>query len=243
MALEQDIAELVQASNNLTGVVDNKMQSIDARIASKEAEVDNYLASARGENAIYRQTKNQFGNLTGDSLDYFAKNGGITISVSHYRSIVSGTVWASRDAEEQEILTKMGRHGVQHFQPEIRVMKMAWSGYDSTKHSSYTMFPSPIGNNSTYCTVASYAKLLSGDIGGQWLQGVNNEWGLCGTHYAVQQGRYLHAHPYAYSPSGEVLFIWPAIVSGRVPLDRENPKWGYYPSLSGDNAFDVTAGA
>ncbi|MFC0119033.1 hypothetical protein ACFFK7_14070 [Pseudoalteromonas xiamenensis] len=40
MALEQDIANLIDASNNLTTIVDNKIQSIDARVIKQAQEVE-----------------------------------------------------------------------------------------------------------------------------------------------------------------------------------------------------------
>jgi len=46
MAIEQDIAELVQASNNLTGVVDGKIQDIDKKVASAESDYQAFKADA-----------------------------------------------------------------------------------------------------------------------------------------------------------------------------------------------------
>ncbi|WDE02074.1 hypothetical protein [Thalassomonas actiniarum] len=43
MALEQDIADLVQASNNLTGVVDNKIQLIDQKVAQAQTQFQQWL--------------------------------------------------------------------------------------------------------------------------------------------------------------------------------------------------------
>ncbi|PCK33129.1 hypothetical protein [Pseudoalteromonas piscicida] len=40
MALEQDIAKLIEASNDLTATVDNKIQDITAKLDAKRAEVD-----------------------------------------------------------------------------------------------------------------------------------------------------------------------------------------------------------
>lgn len=239
----QDTAALIESVNNMTATVAGKIGEIDQRVNQAESEFDTFMLSAREENAIYRQSRNQFGNLTGTALDYFARNGGFTIDVTLHRTINTGVSWADRDPEEQEILTAMGRAGAKHFQPAIRVMKMVWSGFDSAVHSRYTIYPSPIGSISTYVTTASYAKLMSGDIRDMWLQGVNDQWGLCGKHFAPAPGAYLHAHPAPYSASGEVLFIWPGITSGHVPLDRNNPKWGYYPSMYGENPFDASPGA
>jgi hypothetical protein len=181
--------------------------------------------------------------LTGDNLDFFAKNSDFDIRVSLYRTIVSGIDWVDRDAEEQEILAAMGRSGVKHFIPEIRVMKMVWSGYDSDHHSKHSLYPSQVISSSTSVTAGSYAKILSGDIRGHWLNGANNEWKCCGTYYGALPGYYLNIHPYVYTSSGEVLFIWPGAVSGRVSLDSENPKWGYFPSLYGDAPFDTKPGS
>ncbi|CAM3965945.1 hypothetical protein [Pseudoalteromonas byunsanensis] len=49
MALEQDIAKLIEASNDLTTVVDNKIVDIDAKVASKSAEVDSLIASTNNK--------------------------------------------------------------------------------------------------------------------------------------------------------------------------------------------------
>ena len=43
MALEQDIAELVQASNNLTGVVDNKIQVINQQVSEAQSQFQQWL--------------------------------------------------------------------------------------------------------------------------------------------------------------------------------------------------------
>ncbi|SGY86608.1 hypothetical protein [Moritella viscosa] len=47
MAIEQDIAELVQASNNLTGVVDGKIQDIDKKVSLAEKTIESYIAEAK----------------------------------------------------------------------------------------------------------------------------------------------------------------------------------------------------
>ncbi|USD30873.1 hypothetical protein J8Z24_18095 [Pseudoalteromonas sp. SCSIO 43201] len=239
----QEIGALIQSVNNMTGTVAGKMGQIDQRMDQAETEFDQFMVQARLENAIFRQSKNQYCNLTANSLDFFTKNSQYTIDVSLYRVINPGTPWSQRDSEEQEILTAMGMTGTQYFQPAIRVMRMAWSGYQSGIHSSYTMFPNPVGNASGMVTTASYAKLVSGSISEWWLYGVTTQWGLCGQHFSGQPGRYLHAHPRVGSDSGEVLFIWPAIVSGYVPLNKNSPKWGYWPSMYGENPYDAQPGS
>lgn len=244
--LQQAISASLQqteASKAVTSEVNQKMGQIDKEVAQAKAKIDSYVAGARGEYGITRQSKNQYGNLSGDMLAYFRKNPSYDIRVSLYKTIVTGVEWAERDAEEQEILTAMGLKGVKNFRPSIRVMKMVWSGFDSEKHSRYTIYPNPIMSTSTKVTVGSYAKLLSGDIRGSWLNKVDRDWGCCGTFSGPAPGAYMHAHPAPYSASGEVLFIWPGGVSGYVSLDRKNPKWGYFPSLYGDSPHDTKEGS
>ncbi|PSU88946.1 hypothetical protein C0W42_11470 [Photobacterium kishitanii] len=243
MSLEQQIGALVRASENLTGAVNSKIGEIDKEVDAATKKFDAFITQSRLENAIFRQSKNQYCNLTGANLDYFSKNSQFTIEVSLYREIITGTAWADRDTEEKEILKNMGMNGVQHFQPKIRVMKLIWSGYQADIHSSYTIYPNPLGNMTGCITVASYAKLISGSISDMWLNNVTNEWGLCGNVYRGGPGRYMHAHPRVNTVTGEVLFIWPAIVSGYVPLDRSAPKWGYWPSIYGESPYDVQPGS
>lgn len=238
-----DFQPLVESNRRLTETVENKMGEIDRRVENAEQEFEQFMVQARLENAIFRQSKNQFGNLTDTTLDYFQANSQYTIEVSLYREINSGVDWDSRDLEEQEIMKAMGMNGWKHFQPKIRVMKMVWSGYNASAHSSYSLFPNPIGNGTGALTIASYAKLINGSIRGWWLEGVNDSWGLCGVHYNGHPGRYIHAHPYVATPSGEILFIWPGTVSGHVPLERSSPKWGYWPSMYGENPYDAKPGA
>ncbi|ABU72952.1 hypothetical protein [Vibrio campbellii] len=243
--LQQAISASLQqteASKAMTSEVNQKMGQIDNEVAQAKAKIDSYVVGAREEYGITRQSKNQYGNLTGDCLDFFSKNSHFDIRISLYRTIVTGIDWAERDAEEQEILTAMGCRGAKYFCPSIRVLKMVWSGYDSKLHHSHTIFPSPIVSGSTCVTTGCYAKLLSGDIRGHWLKNVNDEWGCCGEHYKPRAGIYIHSHPYVYSSSGEVLFLWAGTVSGLVSLERESPKWGYFPSLYGDSPFDTKPG-
>lgn len=241
--LQKTSAEQTAASQALSQEVAGKMGEIDKGLKESKAKVDGYLASARSENSIYRQSRNQSCMLTEGSLDFFGKNSQFEINTSLYRTITSGIEWDDRDSEEQEILTSMGMKNHKHFQPtQIRVMKLKWDGFDSSKHSSYTMYPNPVGNGSGTLTIGSYAKLTSGSIRGWWLNGVNGEWGLCGQNSQGKPGRYIHAHPYVDSVAGEVLFIWPAIVSGYITIDRSSPQWGFWPCIYEESPYGVTVG-
>ncbi|MGI0120284.1 hypothetical protein [Zooshikella sp. RANM57] len=243
MSLTESITDVVDAANKLTSVVSNKIGEIDSRVDVAVNEFQKMMVQARLENAIFRQSRNQFGNITGTDLDFYTKNDKYTINISLYREIISGIKWEDRDIEEIDVLTSMGLSGQQHFQPRIRIIKMEWSGYQPNSHSAHSIYPSPICNMSGAVTVASYAKLVAGSITGWWLQDVNEKWGVCGTNILGGPGRYIHAHPYVNTSSGEVLFIWPAVVSGIVPIRRDNPKWGYWPSMYGENPYDAAPGS
>ncbi len=187
---------------------------------------------------IIRLSQNQYGHLDGNKMAGWAHNSGFDIDINHYRVITSGIEWANREAEEQEILTAMNMAGKQHFQPNIVVNKLKWNRVSSTA-SSWLLFPQKTITSASL-TIGCYAKLLSGELKESWLKDVNTEWGLCGAYASGYPGKYFHAHPYASTDTGEVLFIWPAVVQGHVPLDRANPKWGFYPSLYQANSYDTS---
>ena len=239
MTIEQRLADAVQASNQLTEVVQNKINDINQQLKVAEERFNDFMLEARKERPFYRQSKNQFGNLVDKMLDGFDKSKAFSIDVSLYREIKTGIDWEQRDNEEKEILTCMGLKGHTFFQPKIRILRMVWSGYDQEKHNSNCIWPIIPANRSVPVTAGSYAKLISGDIRSTWLNGVHHGWAVCGATYESQPGLYFHAHPYVYSPAGEVLFFWPAVVTGYVPLDRDKPLWGYYPSMHGENPFDT----
>lgn len=239
----QEVGKLIDAVNNLTQTVANKNKEIDSRVENAEKEFNDFMVQSRSESSIFRQSKNQYCNLTDTNLDSFSKNNQYPIEVSLYREITSGVLWEDRDVEEKDIMTAMGMANKVNFQPSIRVMKMIWNGFQTGVHNSYSIYPNPAGNASGWITMGSYAKLISGSINNWWLQGVDDTWGLCGTHVGGSVGKYVHAHPYVESASGEVLFIWPAMVSGYVPLDRSVPKWGYWPSIYGNSGFDTQPGS
>lgn len=230
--VEEKITDLQNSNANLTSAVSSytteiieKMGQIDARVAAKEQEVDTYLSNARLQQCFVRLTRNQYGHITDNVLDHYSVNSTFNISFSEHRTISSGTPWESRDAEEKEIMTAMGIAGRQHFRPPIKVIRMTWDGWNSTKprHTFHQAIHLP-----STATVASYAKLISGEIYEHGFQGITNEWGLCGRYYQHSPGGYANTHPHVASASGEVLFTWYAAVSGYVPLNRESPQWGFY---------------
>lgn len=170
---------------------------------------------------FYRLSTNQLGTLSGTGRVNWSNNTGVRWYA--YRTIVSGTPFSSRDAEEQQIMTAMGMQGMQHFQPNIVVNRLVWDS-----ELSWVSFPAPIVSSGTV-TFGSYCKSLSGAVlEGYWASGMTTDWGLCGSHAGPNApGTYIHAHP-SSSGAGSALVIWPAVVAGNFPLDHANPMWGYW---------------
>ncbi|TMP35511.1 hypothetical protein [Pseudoalteromonas rubra] len=81
MALEHDIASLVEASEALTSTVDNKIQSIDSTVSSKMTEVNNFVAQQEAK--------------IGGALDQLSiigdeSNGTLSIGVAHFFTAGTG---------------------------------------------------------------------------------------------------------------------------------------------------------
>ncbi|MEM5550082.1 hypothetical protein WNY63_04985 [Pseudoalteromonas neustonica] len=241
--INQQLGNLIASADALTEVVTEKVsavnKAVNQAVEQSKSKVDGYIAGAEKQLPIYRQSKNQIGNVINGNLDYFIKNSAFNIEVSIYREINSGIEWEARDDEEKEIMRAMGLAGKQYFKPKIQVISMKWSGFISEENSGYTMYPNPVCSGSVLTTIASYAKLLNGSITSSWLKNVTNEWKICGEHRSPSPGGYIHAHPYVRSANGEVLFIWPAVVSGKVSLDPDKPAWGYYPGIFNDQVFET----
>ena len=221
------------SSNNLTTVVDGKIQNIDQRVDQRvdqsQVQVDGFISNARKEFPFYRITKNQLlTGTTGSVPSHWSSGGGTSFTL--VQSVNTGTLWENRTAEEQALLTAIGRSGVQHFLRNFNIWKMEWS----TPTPSHTMYQQV--NLSTITTVAAMVKLLSGSLSGHWAQGaVLNEWKLTGSHYGRTNLAYTHCHPYRGSPTGSILFALPACVTGHVPI--EDGVWGEFPYI-GDTQND-----
>lgn len=238
MSLESNIAELVQASNALTGTVNGKIADIDRRVATKVAELESWRNQARDEFPVLRMTRNQFGNVLDNALVGWGVDAGTSVTISARRDIVSGAVWSTRDEEEKKILTLMGMAGEQYFQPMIRILKLTWKKNPGAKN---TLLPFQVLPMRTGHTVASYARILRGSVSGYYLQGAGSDWSLCGEYVARgRPGAYAHCHPHCLSDEGEVELIWPAAVAGYFPLNKEEPSWGWFDHRASQSNFDIS---
>lgn len=236
--LQQQVGELTTKNQELMDYFTGARDDIESRLQNKEQQVENWLIEADGHKPFVRATPDQFGELDASIGNFKGwRKAPFNIELSLYREIITGIHWDERDAEEKEILNSMGLSGQRFFQPNIRVIRMTWTGKNSygshnENTTAQTIYPKTVILQDSY-TLACYAKLVSGEISGNFLGSgdlaVNSDWGLCGVSAKNQKpGSYRNAHPNAKSDSGEVLIIWPALVHGYMNLDRENPRWRYY---------------
>lgn len=228
MAFEQDITELVQASDRLTGVVEGKISDIDSKVQQAQTQVDDYIATARGETPYYRISKNQaLAGTDGHVPDFWHSGEGITYTL--VQSVNDSVDWVDRTPEEQELLTAMNSTNTRYVSVPFNIWRMDWTLADHT-HTLYQRVNAPVP-----ITVAAMTKLISGSTYASWAQGVTNEWTLTGVHEGLTPHRYSHIHPYRTSATGSMLFALPAAIAGHIPLDAKN--WSLFPYI-GDTQND-----
>ncbi len=181
---------------------------------------------------FFRISPNQFGNISGNGMADWQHNSGVTVNIK--KELVSGIQWDARSVEDREILTAMGMEGDVFFFPTMRVLSLKWEGLPIGSWLVYA--GSIIARGSA--TSACYAKVISGNAHKHFLESVSSQWGLCGSYYSLFTGDYIHNHPENLTTAGEIEFILPATVAGIFPLDRNTPKWGFFPFVG--STIDTT---
>lgn len=180
------------------------------------------------------------GSSAGSMTDAF--NGGWTIpfgSLATEFTMTTGTAYASRSTEQQELLTAMNRQ-VQHFQPgSIQVKRYTLpSGRENNYAGAYQQIRSHFGG---IITSACFIKRISGNMPtSNWCNGYNTStggWQLCGDHYHGASTGYTHNHPYGAGTDSACVFLvaLPAVVYGYVNLDN-NRNWWPFPQGAGSAA-------
>lgn len=144
-------------------------------------------------------------------------------TVTTYKTILNdGTVFTSRDAESQEILTAMGYAGTQYFENDIIIKKIVWTARDNYALPYYRFTINPY----KLFTTAAFVKLLSGTLYGNYTHGAElNKWKLCGsTSFLGLSGYTSTIHPYDNNSTGtgggQLLIAMPGVVSGHVDLSN-----------------------
>lgn len=171
---------------------------------------------------FYRMTANQeLNSASATNIDGWGVNTGQGMSVQYQFTVNTNVAFSARTAEEQALLTAMGRAGVQYIKSPFRVYRLSW-----TQAGVWTMFQH-IPQLPTY-TTAAFTKLESGAISGQWADGTKATWSLTGVHETPAANGYQHIHPITGSVTGSLLVAMPASVAGFVDL-RRPINWGWFP--------------
>ncbi|MBQ4851007.1 hypothetical protein [Pseudoalteromonas sp. MMG012] len=246
MALEQDIAKLIEASNDLTSIVDNKIQDIDNKVLSAKSTVDgyinqvnNYIDSTRGKQSHFRLTKNQALLPNSDSTFPLNWSGGFVKSAKVVETVVTGSLPEQRSALAREFLQAINSDR-QHFAGSFKIWEFEYYPNrrgENQGQAAYLMYQ--YSRRTTVSTAAAIVKHIKGVVpNGYWCQGLeaNQPAKLCG-QLLSHSGRnsYTHCHPYVNgmgkpeTETGIIQVALPAVVTGDV--DLTNKEWGQFAYL------------
>ena len=143
-------------------------------------------------------------------------------TVSTYKTILNdGTPFDNRPAEDKDILTSMGYHGVQNLMADVVIKRIVWTAREG---HALPYFWLPI-NPLKLFTTAAFIKLVSGQVHGFYAQGAElNKWKLCGSTMVVGLNAYTYPHPFnnnsSVSGGGELLIAMAGVVDGHVDLSN-----------------------
>lgn len=227
------IDNILKATTDLNHTVSTECDRIEAKLQELEVlkrKIEIWELSAKFP--YYRLGRNQLGSVSNGLLNYFyAITADCDVHFEVHRTVKSDIPWAERDEDEQALLTAMGKSGARYTLPQFNVVRVTWKRKPGI--SLGRLFVQQIIYHS-WITSGCYAKLISGaisDKNGGYFQGITHEWGLCGYSVMLNSTSYTNPHPYAASDTGEVLFCLLGSIAGYLPIDRNNPRWGYFPYM------------
>lgn len=242
MTIEQNIAELVQASNNLTGVVDGKIQEIDSKVASAEQKfegLNNELISNLGFVAlnynsdfldVHTLAENALGIENTYPIGMGVGGGRNDCFRSEIISVVSGTDPSSRDVDVKELLNFMGIGSSLHFSRSFNILKLTVLDSSFIESSGYDFFiPEQHIKRSPSASFMAYIKSV-GDI--KWRGASNHEWQQIVDHHSTDNpGSYAHVDiNFQNAKVGDMFYLaLPSITVGHFPKSKKhgnlyNPK-------------------
>ncbi|RJE78162.1 hypothetical protein CWB96_01845 [Pseudoalteromonas citrea] len=246
MALEQDIAKLIEASNDLTTIVDNKIQDIDSKVLSAKSTVDGYISqvnsyidSARGKQSHFRLTKNQALIPNADSTFPLHWSGGFVKSAKVVETVTTGVEVDQRSALAREFLQAISSDA-KYFAGSFKIWELEYYPNrrgDNINTSAYLMYQ--YLRRPTVITAGAVVKHIKGVVPtGHWCSGLeaNQPAKICG-QLIGHSGRnhYTHCHPYVNgagkpeTETGIIQVALPAVVTGDVDLTKK--QWGQFAYL------------
>ncbi|WP_462150857.1 hypothetical protein [Pseudoalteromonas xiamenensis] len=255
MALEQDIANLIDASNNLTTIVDNKIQSIDARVLEARKQVDGYINQVNGfintnraKQAHIRLTANQALIPNPEKTFPLHWSSGYVKSAKLIETVSTGVEAAERSPLAREFLRAISSD-TKYFAGSFHIWELEYSpnrGGEQKELDAYLMYQ--YFRRPTDVTIGAIVKHIKGLVPKSWwCEGLraNEEAKLCGVFLpAGSRNSYSHCHPYVSgkglpeTETGIIQVALPAVVMGDIPLDSKS--WGQFAYLGSADlaAFD-----
>ncbi|HFQ4969127.1 TPA: hypothetical protein ACGUUK_002680 [Vibrio vulnificus] len=222
MSLTQDIANMVQAANNLTDEVAGKMSEIDQKTAENTAKVDSELAKIQTKLPRLIMTRNQELDFDAGFPKNFAINSNVTVEL--YMQIGGNDVKSPEAvALLQEVMADTGFNlkPTAYYRRGFNVIKVSWVNSPAWlcyPHAADDPEARSIPSN-TFYTLGSFTKLLSGGLSsGSWATGSElGKWKFC--NYKASPagfGAYSYLHPIPNTPTGEMLVFLPAAITGHI---------------------------
>ncbi|MGF1684813.1 hypothetical protein [Photobacterium minamisatsumaniensis] len=238
MSIEQQIGALVEASNDLTKVVNGKIGEIDKRIDDADDEYRKLLSNIQSEFPFYRLTKNQElkinGTLTpgtvGTPDGWHNRN-----SNYHKCEIVaqseSGIPAVEKHPVIQQFFNDIFGYVPQHNRPNFAVLRIRTepNALPSQSGSFYTIYQGPILTGVPH-SIGVFIKAESGDVrfshkGDSAIVPVDGKWHerVVQSNMVIKGASYTHAPHFYIEPGASCLIALPAVVAGKVPVG----KWGF----------------
>lgn len=225
MSLEQSLANVVQAANQLTDAVNGKMAQIDQHQAQSTAQINQQLEAVKLMLPRLVFTKNQI--LTIDNATNLPKNFSLNANVTATFVMGIAANPAARNADQiamlQEIEAATGANlqKTSYYREGFNIIKLSWTSDDA----GFLAYPQASDSPSqaavplnTYFTIGAFVKVLSGSVTGSWATGAElGKWKFCSAKFNPSGfGRYTHLHPYRGAAPGELLVALPAAITGHI---------------------------
>lgn len=223
MSLEQQVAALVQASNNLTGAVNGKIQEIDQKTAENSAKVDAELAKIQTKLPRLVMTHNQVLDIDSGTGLPIGMSVHSKVTVTEYMTITQNNVKPSDQMallEEMQTDMKCNLKPTAYYRRPFKILKMSW-----TDSPEWIAFPQAVDDPATssiplntFITMGAFVKVLSGALSGAWANGnQTGKWVFCNSKLSSSGfGAYFNMHPIPTTPSGEILVALPAAITGHI---------------------------
>jgi hypothetical protein len=260
MSLEQDITRVVEASEQLTATVDNKIEEINStlgsvvsstnsRVQSKLSEMDSLLNSYRNKQSHFRVTKNQALEANTDgSFPAHWSSGHYIVNARLVETVSNGVEPHLRTDLAREFLRAISSD-YKYFAEDFNIWELEFlpnRGGENINVDAYLMYQ--YLRRPTQMTIAAVVKHIRGIVPeGFWCHGLKagEEAKVCGIGLgAGGRNHYTHCHPYSRGrglppeQTGVIQVALPAAVTGDIPLDGK--AWGQFAYLgdAAENAYD-----